>query len=200
MSDNIDNIFYRASCGDQDALTELFIEFQKLGKNIVYNLIIANQLNLKVEDFYPAISEIFVSVINTYDPEFARFRTYAKLLLERRLMRVVQDFIKDGGNKMISLDETYDDDVPLIETIPDNSLHPIPNQISINNFYYSISSPKDKNGRYDKFRSKVNSLLFAGYSQEDISKILNIPVGRVRYAIRKNNEDSKICMSKLELK
>lgn len=200
MSNNIDNAFYRASCGDQEAFSELFIEFQKMGRNVVYNLIEKFQLQLKVDDFYPAISEIFIATINTYDPENARFRTYAKLLLERRLMKVVRDFVKNGGNKAFSLDEYYEEDVPLIETIPDNSLHPIPNQISINNFYYSISSPKNKDGKDDKFRSKVNTLLCAGYSQKDVSKILNVSIARIRYAIKKNGEDAQICMSKLELK
>lgn len=200
MSSNIDNVFYRASCGDHEAFDELFFEFQKMGRSIVYSLIEKFHVQLKVDDFYPAISEIFIATINTYDPKNARFRTYSKILLERRLMKVVKEFVKTGGNKAFSLDEFYEEDVPLLETIPDNSLHPIPNQISINNFYYTISSPKNKNGKDDKFRSKVNTLLCAGYTQKDICTILNTSLGRIRYAIKKNNEDAQICMSKLELK
>lgn len=201
MQVNADMLFYMAGSGDKKAYEMLYQEFSKMARATVNKLLPeCNIPFLTNEDIEEFIEISFLDVLRTFIPGVSRFRTYSKMILNHRFYRFINNLINNACFNSISIDTVLDEDKMLIEVIEDKKIQTMQSQIACNDFIYHMSSPKSRTQKTDKFRSKVNILLYAGYSQEEIAKILKSPIGKVRYALKQNKEDQELQNSKFELK
>mgnify|MGYP003294035038 CR=1 FL=1 len=198
ISNEFDTLFYQASLGDEKSLNLLLQKFISEGKKLIYKR--GEKLNENYEFFYEIITESFMVCLNTFDINNARFQTYATVVLERRINNAINELRRQRKEQPVSLDSNDSDNRPMLEYIEDKTIVPIPNEYSIKTFKIKMSSPLYKGSKNMCLRLKINKMLLAGYSREEICKTLKISLGTLRYNIKLNNDDKELSNLKLELK
>lgn len=194
-------LFSMASKGNKECYEKLFDEFMRIGKIIAANqLIQCNAIKyLKPDDFTDTICELFLITINTFDPKVNKFEVFSRFILNKRLARAIWDTI-ERRNNILSLDQCDDDSRPLIESIEDKSIQRIPDQISMKLFEEQLAESGENVKKNISDVNEVIKMEMEGYSLVEISRILKISMGRIRYLKRIAYKKLELDKIKLELK
>lgn len=196
----MDILYHMASFGDEKAFAELFEAYQKNADGMI-EAALSSYKNafLTSADFYEFTSSTFSQIIRNYDPTKVRFKTYMKYVLDRRIPNEISRRINNLKDRPLSLDCSVND-MSLYETIEDKSIIPLPDDVSLRRVKYEISSPKFKGSREERLRRTMNLMLMAGYSKEEIRRILKLKRSDIRILNSLNENDKGFQNLKLELK
>ena len=197
---NIDAFFHLASHGNKEAFNLLYEEFVGRANSVIKSVIKRNS-NFKgfPEDFCDLIDELFFKAINEYEPERGRFSSFVNWLFDVRLTTAVLKKIIDIKTYVKTLDND-EDELDEIENFPDLCSLPITNQIALNNFELKISSQNNHKNQYEKRRDKILTLVYAGFTKNEICKKLKISYSSLRRFLDKIKDDEDINNIKLDLK
>lgn len=197
----MDAYYYLASQGDKEAYKILLKEFTKKAEYTITNVL--NQYKNypgNLEDFREYIGLIFLKTTSEYNSDKGSFTWFVKYVLCFKFERKISGQLLSGCKFSYSLNESIDESRTYLDMIEDPRNESMFGKIAIENFTYTIASPNRKLKKADRLRNKVILLSMAGYNKTEISKKLNISMGKVREIIRKFDEDDELVNLKLELK
>ena len=197
---NLDAYFYMAAQGDKEANQLLYLEFKKRAETVV-QITMSKIQNFTVNpvDFSDYIDYLFFRSIREYEMERGSFSNYVDYVLKMRLSAKVQSDVIGYANHYILNDNWFNDRTTL-ESMSDPDQPTLGNEVAVENFKQSISSP----GRYlsntDRLRNKIIMMQYVGYSNTEICKELHITQGTLRGHLEKIKKDERVINFKLEMK
>ena len=116
-----------------------------------------------------------------------------------RLTAKVQSDVIGYADHYILNDKWFNDRT-ILESMSDPNQPTLENEVAVESFKQSISSP----GRYlnnsDRIRNKIIMMQYVGYSNTEICKELNITLGTLRGHLEKIKKDDRVINFKLEMK
>ena len=196
----LDAYFHMAAQGDKEANTKLYKEFKNRA-NAQIRLAVQQISNFTGNpgDFSDYIDNIYFRTINEYDSEKGSFSYYTDYILTHRLIPKVQNQIIQDINLYTCLDESFQKHKP-IELMADPNQKPIGSDIAIKSFKHRIASPGRYRNAEERLRDKVLLLQYAGFSNTEICKELNMTMGELRWQLKKIKEETDVINFKLEMK
>lgn len=198
---DVDAFFVMASMGDNYAYRKIYEYFynesMSVAKSVLSNF---KSSHIDCDEFTNVVSLLFIEAINHYDYNRAPFSLYIKYLIQLRFVRKIVQFVESDSEKAFSLDDCVDGETTYYDVIAGSSEQNEKFQTSLKNFKYTIASKSRSGGKKQKLFSNVKLLLYCGYSQEEMAKILNITRNDVRKLIKECKTDDSIIDLKLEMK
>lgn len=195
----INAFFHMASQGDTEAFEQLYNLFTRRAKFIIRTTIeTSSNFSGIPDDFSDLIDKIFFGAINDYEAERGPFHVYCDYMISKRLSNIVKQKVYD--DQTFRADIEYSDDDLIIDRIADPDSSNLLNDIVVDDFRLSISSPNKYKTRDRRLRDKVLVLQLAGYSSKEICETLKITYSAYRWLMDKLKEDSELINLKLDLK
>ena len=93
-----------------------------------------------------------------------------------------------------------DEDFNVLDNIPDPNQLEVSSDLAINNFKYSISTPKRHLNQTERLQQKILLLQYAGYSNREICEKLKLTKAVLRYQIALIKQQDTMLNLKLDLK
>lgn len=200
-NDSMDLLYVKASTGDKDAESQLFFNYRRLCYAMANDVL--EDLNCRTnlwEDIYEFVIELFHFILSVYDPLTSKFLSYTRTTVKRRLKHFILREFENKDITFLSLDSEDEDGKPFIESVPDGNRRTIQDEVGFERITYEMSSPRKKNGKVDRLRARINTMLILGYSQQEICDTLHITRGSLKYNIQRNKDDKELINYKMELK
>lgn len=196
----LDAYFHLSAHGDKKTFVLLYKSFASRCEKFVRHIVrqIVNLPGIPV-DFAEMIDDLFFKIINEYDFSRGSFSYYVEYVLNIRFSVKLQRVVISVQNSLAF--EFFDEkELPLVESTADPNQMPIVSDIAIDNFRAYIASPKRFKRKEDKIKNDVILLLYAGLSNLEICKKLDLTRGEFRGYMKRINEDQSIENLKLDLK
>lgn len=196
----LDAYFYLSSQGDKEALEKLYDKFVSSAYTYI-RLAICSVPNSHVnpKEFSNLVDNLFFKILNEFDTSRGYFSVYVDYVLSLRLMNKIKAILIERSINNITRSVTPDE-LDLLDNLSDPDEAELSKTVALNNFRYKISSNNNHKSAEKRTRDRILLLQYAGYTQKEICKKLNITLGVLRgYLSRMKNDDDLINL-KLELK
>ena len=198
---NLDAYFRLASRGHKEALSVLYKMFKESAKieMLAARKNISNFAGFP-EDFHDLLDNLFFGILNDYDPDRGSFTWYMSFILEKKLSPKVKKAIIETQHFKMSDELLEDEDFNVLDNIPDPNQLEVSSDLAINNFKYSISTPKRNLNQTERLQQKILLLQYAGYSNREICEKLKLTKAVLRYQIALIKQQDTMLNLKLDLK
>lgn len=198
---NMDAFFYIASQGDKIAFLDLRNVFKKRATILCIGILKKiGKFQGNPIDFEEILDDLFLKIVNEFDPTKGIFSTYSRCILEHKFSNYVFSAQNKINLSTYSLDDTNESGVSYLDMIQNRDIIPLGSDIAISNFKYEISSPNRHESSEDKVKKRILVLKYAGYNDREISEILNISISKYRRYVRESESLEYLSNFKLELK
>ena len=195
-----DDLFRFANSGDKDAYWELYQKFVDKAYTITIRTIKTTKNYPGIyEDFCGIIDELFFKAIKEYNPEKAPFSAFIDYILNTRLVMAVKKYLSELA--IFTTDYIFDNsDIKSIELVGDPNQKTMPVELALRDFKARVASPNNKKSQREKLYDRVLLLQYAGYPNNEISRILNMSYSTLRRLLKEIKTDVSLNNIKLDLK
>lgn len=151
---------------DEKAYAHLYLHY----RGALYNIICQRLDDAELAN--DVLQEVFVTVwknIDKYDPEKGRLFTWLHTLTRNTIINTV----RSKNFKLHSKNESLDNIVSIVEST--NGLEQNTNQIGLRKLVHEMR---------DDYKNVIEFTYYNGFTQEEVAKVLNIPIGTVKTRLR----------------